>query len=287
MHSIATLTSNYQKFQKHNQQPYLVPLPSTLLLCCNEHPQWYSFHPTSSLLHTLWTVGLCLEEDRQHQDWMENSWSPTDLRWRCLGSTRRWVVRARYGQKEKKTKQKTKMEQLCSRIMYCLLCICSKECKYLAQKNILPFLINCQKYSLQDSESKVSICFYRNLSLTWGTSYYSNLPTLTRPDSWVRREWEKEKGMLEQQREIWNITLHSQALERHVAGDTVNVEFMFMEWIIYLPHLSTSTSTVSARILVPPSFPPQRDIPPPDPTHATPTPNRTLRKTRGLVNAPW
>lgn len=65
-----------------------------------------------------------------------------------------------------KTKQKTKMEQLCSRIIYCLLCFSSKECKYLAQKNILPFLINCQEYSLQDSESKVSICFYGNLSLT-------------------------------------------------------------------------------------------------------------------------
>lgn len=65
-----------------------------------------------------------------------------------------------------KTKQKTKMEHLCSRIMYCLLGFSSKECKYLAQKNILPFLINCQKYSLQDSESKVSICFYGNLRLT-------------------------------------------------------------------------------------------------------------------------
>lgn len=116
--------------------------------------------------------------------------SPLDHVWRRLDSTRTgWRtagvqhISARNAQEafggglaepdmaEKEKKIKTKTEELCSRIMFCLSCFSSKECKYLAQKNILPFLINCQKYSLQDSESKVSICFYGNLSLTWGTSY--------------------------------------------------------------------------------------------------------------------
>lgn len=34
----------------------------------------------------------------------------------------------------------------------------------------------------EHSKSKVSICFYGNLSLTRGASCYSNQQTLTRPD---------------------------------------------------------------------------------------------------------
>lgn len=55
--------------------------------------------------------------------------------------------RTRHGGQEK-TKRKNKIEHLCSRIMFCLLCFSSKEYKCLAQKSILLFLINLQKQSL-------------------------------------------------------------------------------------------------------------------------------------------
>lgn len=65
------------------------------------------------------------------------------------------------------------------------------------------------------------------------------------------------------------------------------MEFMLIEWIVHLPHLSTSASIVSAGILIPPFFSPQRDIPSTVPTHPTPTPNRAIKEARDLVDARW
>ena len=65
------------------------------------------------------------------------------------------------------------------------------------------------------------------------------------------------------------------------------MEFMLIEWTVHLPHLSTSASIVSAGILIPPFFSPQRDILSPVPTHPTPTPNRAIKEARDLVDARW
>lgn len=188
---------------------------------------------------------------------------------------------------KRKKKQENKTEQLCPRIMFCSWFSC-KECKYLPQKNILPFLINCQK------DSKISICFYGNLSLSWGTSYYSNLQTLTSPNPWIRREWEKENGILELWRANRNVTHSSWVLERHVTWHLVSLRFLFMGWIISLPHLTLThlfgllkCSPFPARILVPSSFPPQRGHPLTTLMPHSHLQQNTYQEARGFVNVPW
>lgn len=88
--------------------------------------------------------GLCPEEARQHQNWVENSWDPTNLHQEVL---RKHLKMSWQSQTWWRRGEKKKVEELCSRIMFCLLCFSSKERKYLVQKNILLFQINCQKYS--------------------------------------------------------------------------------------------------------------------------------------------
>lgn len=96
------------------------------------------FFPCPLILPSQTPSGRCLEEPRQHQNRTESSWSPRALSQGRSGSTWRWVGRARRGGEGKtkaKTKQeKNKMEQLCSRIMFCLLCFSPRSTNALPER---------------------------------------------------------------------------------------------------------------------------------------------------------
>lgn len=100
------------------------------------------FFPRPLILPSQTLSGWCLEEPRQHQNWMESSWNPRDLSQGRSGSTWRWVGRARNGGEGKtkaKTKQKKKMERLCSRIKFCLLCFFPQGIQILCPKEHTTF----------------------------------------------------------------------------------------------------------------------------------------------------